>query len=317
MTIKLVLLLFSLFLAACDRSDQTRYQGYVEGENLYLVSPFSGTLIKKSVDRGQTVEQGLPLFQLDANPEALILHQHQADLRQAEKTLDDLTLPRRPPEIQAIQDQIDQTNSKLTLANLRVKRYEKLRLKGAIDLDSLDAAIANEQELKQVKAQYQANLDLANQGSRSNQIKAQQSVVEAARALVAENQWQLAQKTVLSPTDGVIFDTYYQEGEFVPAQHPIASLLPSNAVRVEFFVPVRVANRLKLGQKISFACEQCSDHHLATIHYISPEAEYIPPLIYSEANTDKLVFRVKAAIAPPTSFKPGQPVTLVIQYDPQ
>ncbi len=54
----------------------------------------------------------------------------------------------------------------------------------------------------------------------------------------------------------------------------------------------------------------------ATIRYISPKAEYIPPLVYSRENNDKLVFRVKASIEHPSQFKPGQPVCVYgIKYD--
>ena len=175
--------------------------------------------------------------------------------------------------------------------------------------------MARFQELDKIKAQYQANLDLARQGSRLQQIGAQQSAVEALSRLVEQNKWQLSQKTIVAPADGVIFDTYFQEGEFVPASRPVASLLPASTLRIEFFVPARVMNRLKLGQKVLFSCNQCSRKDVAKISYISPEAEYIPPLVYNDANADKLVFRIKALIEDPSLYKPGQPVMVVIQYD--
>ena len=48
----------------------------------------------------------------------------------------------------------------------------------------------------------------------------------------------------------------------------------------------------------------------ATISYISPQAEYTPPVIYSRENRGKLVFLIEARPAPADAAKlrPGQPM---------
>lgn len=315
MNIKLITI-FALFLmSACDGSQKASYQGYVEGENLYIASPYSGVLLERFIYRGQDVKKGQVLLQLDPYPEADMVKKSEADLLQAKKLLIDLQQPRRPDEIKASEDQIGQVEAQLKLAAIRVSRNTRLVSKGALDKDSLDSSVARYQELEQQKAQYQANLDLAKKGSRENQINAQKAAVEAAVAVLKQSQWQLAQKTLIAPADGLIFDTYYQQGEFVPAQHPIASLLSSKTMRVEFFVPVTIANKLHVGKDVVFSCERCAEENHAMIRYISPEAEYIPPLVYSHENRDKLVFRVKAMIEHPASFKPGEPVMVTVQYD--
>ncbi len=43
------------------------YQGYVEGENIYLAASSSGILVKRPVNRGQWVKKGDLIFQLDDN----------------------------------------------------------------------------------------------------------------------------------------------------------------------------------------------------------------------------------------------------------
>ncbi len=112
-------------------------------------------------------------------------------------------------------------------------------------------------------------------------------------------------KSGYAPAEGLIFDTYFIKGEFVPSQQAIASLLTPDNIRIEFFVPAIALHYLHVGEKITFTCEGCSDDNQATIRYISPKAEYIPPLVYSNENADKLVFRVKASIHHPEQFKPG------------
>lgn len=297
-------------LLGCRSSDHCHYQGYVEASLLFLASPYSGVLVVKSVNRGQTVKKGQGLFALDNNPEVLLVDQVKAELLQAQHVLQDLKQARRPPEIAAIQAQINQTDATLRLAALRIKRNTLLYTKNAIDRDSVDAAEAKKDELQYVKAQFEANMQLAHLGSREEQVKAQQAQVQSLLAKVQQVSWQLAQKRVASPAAGIIFDTYFMQGEFVPAQQPIASLLEPDAIRIEFFVPVRALSQLFLGQSIAFTCEGCATQNEALVQYISPTAEYIPPLVYSNENTDKLVFRVKARPKYPTQYKPGQPVVV-------
>ena len=298
-------------LSACDSSDHT-YQGYVEGENIYLATPYSGVLVKALVQRGEPVKKGALLFKLDPNPQILEVHQAEAALVQAKQVYNDLIKPRRQPEIDAIAAQVGQADAQMKLAALRVKRNQTLYLKHVMDKDSLDASLERYQELTYLKAQYEANLALAKLGSRSNRLKAQKAQILFFYAKKNEAKWQVAQKSIYAPADGIIFDTYYKLGEFVDKQRPVAALLTPENIRIEFFVPASTLPQLNLGQNISFDCDGCSQHNVAKIQYISPEAEYLPPLVYSRQNMDKLVFRIKATMPHPEQFKPGQPVVVTV-----
>lgn len=309
----ILIVLFSIGLFACgDLRQKHEFQGYVEGENSYLASPYSGILEKLLVSRGEQVKRGQILFQLDTEPQALQIQQSSSNLLQAKNLLKDLQQPRRLPEIEAIEAQIEQTTAQIELAQIRVSRVQELLKRNAIDKDSVDAAIANLKEQQQLKAQYESNLKLAQLGSRDYLITAQEAAVNSLTAKVAEAKWELAQKTIFAPNDGYIYDTYFREGEFVPAQQVVLSLLPPEHVRIEFFIPLSLLNSIHRGQEISFLCYYCKEKSKATITYISPEAEFIPPLVYSRDNTEKLVFRIKARIHEPNQFKPGEPVTVFL-----
>src|SRR2546430_8545001 len=49
----------------CSDPKKDRFQGYVEGEFVYVASPLAGQLETLSVQRGQQVTTGQPLFALD------------------------------------------------------------------------------------------------------------------------------------------------------------------------------------------------------------------------------------------------------------
>ena len=301
------------FLSACKGPDKQTYQGYVQAENLYISSLYEGRLITKAVSRGQRVKKGDLLFQLDNNPEFLQIQEQGAVVLEAQKNLIDIQKPRRPLEIEAIVDQIAQTEASLELATLRVKRYRELYAKNAVELDRVDEALSTQRLYQATKAQYQANLALAKLGARDDQIKAQEIKIKELLYSLSIEKWKLEQKTLSAPEDGLVVDTYYQKGELVLAGRPIAALLMPSATRIEFFVPAHDLSGLHLNQLIHFRCDGCSQEAAATISYISSEAEYVPPLVYTRDNTDYLVFRVKAQIVNPTLFKPGQPVVVTAE----
>lgn len=299
-------------LNSCSSGEHPQFNGYVEGENIYLASPFYGVLEQLAVVRGQHVEKGQLLFKLDSNPQAINYQQIQADLEQAKNILVDIQKPKRQPEIAAIEAQIEQAEARIKLAQIRAGRYEKLFSRQATDKDSVDAAETTLQQEQDTKLQYSANLELAKLGNREDQIKAQQAQVKSLMAKLNEARWELAQKTLFAPASGVVFDTYFRQGEYVAAQQPVLSLLTANNIYIEFFVPLNYLAQLKVGQRITFNCDGCAENNMAQISYVSPDAEYLPPLVYSRDNSTKLVFRIKASIANPMVFKTGQPVVVTL-----
>lgn len=312
----LIVIILIAVTGGCGGRDQYHFQGYVEGENIYLASPYAGALVEALVERGQNVKKGELLFKLDSNPQAMAIMEATAGLQEAERQFLNLKAPRRPDEIAQIEAQIGQVTSKMALAELRVKRYQTLYEKHALAKDNLDAVKERYRELSYLKAQYEANLRLAKLGAREEQIKAQQAQIAVILARKDQATWQLNQKSIYAPADGLIFDTYFKQGEFVGALQPIASLLTPENIHVEFFVSSPMLAFMKVGKKITFDCDGCSVSNQAEIRYISPEAEFVPPVVYSRENRNKLVFRIKANIKNSAQFKPGQPVVVtVIKHD--
>ncbi|MCR9192956.1 MAG: HlyD family efflux transporter periplasmic adaptor subunit [Gammaproteobacteria bacterium] len=308
----LIIIGFSLALVACH-PNKKHYQGYVEAGTIYLAEPFSGTLKKKHIDRGQQVKKGQLLFELDPNPQAFNLSHADAEMDEATQVLMDLNKSRRAPEIDAIQAQIAQVDAQIKLAKLRLSRNKTLFKKRVVAEDALDNAKEHLIERQGVKAQYEANLALAKLGGRLNMIAAQRAKAKASKIDTLQAKWSLEQKKIYAPVDGVIFDTYYREGEFVAAAKPVASMLARVDTFIEFFVPLRRLHEVEMGQNITYVSASSSQSFPAKIAYISPKAEYVPPLIYSRDNTDKLVFRIKASVPGNNPLIFGEPVIVTLE----
>jgi HlyD family secretion protein len=303
-----------LLISGCHHYKNKVVQGYIEGRYTYLASAIGGTLEKLPVSRGDQIKIHNLIFVLDQQPESDQLQQAQKNLAQAQQTLMDLEKGQRQTVLEQIKAQRAQAIAVMTLDRKTLIRYKKLYLKGAIDKQSVDTAQANfDRDMKKIK-ELNANLAEAKLGARTNQIKAQQEVVAAAKADVQQAQWALHQKTMYAPISALVFDTYYRVGEYVPAGQSIVSLLAPQNIKLIFFIPEPLLSTISLGQTVQFGCDSCKEKTAATISFISSEAEYTPPVIYSKDSRDKLVYRVEAKIAPDLAihFHTGQPVDVYL-----
>ncbi|MGH8634655.1 MAG: HlyD family secretion protein [Burkholderiales bacterium] len=299
-----------LVLAACTNQEPHGYQGYAEGEYVRVAAPFSGTLQVLSVKRGAQVKVGEPLFILEQENEAAARREAQQRLQNAEAQLANLQKGKRPTEIEAIRAQLAQAEAALTLSATQLKRQEQLVEQNFIARERLDEARAAHERDAQHVAELRAQVATARLAARPDEIRAAGHNVEAARAALAQAEWRLDQRSVEAPVAGLVQDTFYVAGEWVNANQPVVSLLPRENVKVRFFVEQRHLGAVKVGQKLAVACDGCAAPVSAEVSFISPQAEFTPPVIYSRQERAKLVFLIEARPAPDDAVKlhPGQPV---------
>ncbi len=308
-----LLLVSTLALTGCFNHQQNTYQGYIEGDLTYVASQVSGTLVKLNVLRGTKVTKNQPLFNLEFQPESDAVAQAQASLIEAKANLANLEKGERPSELAAIKAQQYQILAQLKLAKVTMERYRKLYKKQFIEKQSLDQAISNYNDLRAKLAEVSQNLTTAKLAARSDEIIAAKARVLEATAQLNQLKWQFNQKTINSPISGIVFDRYYRTGEVVPADHPVVSVLENKNIYLVSFLPEKMLSTIKLGQTIQFTCDGCKKTMTATISFISPEAEFTPPIIYSEKTTEKLIYRIEASLTPAETdiMHPGQPITIV------
>ena len=306
----------SLALAACEKpAGPPVYQGYAEGEYVRVGAPFAGTLQKLAVSRGERVARGAPLFVLEQENEAAARREAEDRVARAEAALANLEKARRAPEIDAVRAQLEQAEAALRLSQAQLARQQDLVRQNFISRERLDEAGAAHARDRARVAELQAQLATARLAARPDEIRAARADLAASRAQLAQAQWRLAQKSVAAPADAEVADTLYVEGEWVAAGAPVVSLLPPANIKARFFVPQAVAGSLAPGRAVSLACDGCATPIAARVTWISPQAEYTPPVIYSRENRAKLVFMVEARPAPADARKlrPGQPLDVSLQ----
>ena len=302
-------------LAACTNPDPHLYQGYAEGEYVRVAAPFSGTLEVLAVKRGAQVKAGSPLFTLEQENEAAARREARERLQNAEAQLANLQKGKRPTEIEAIRAQLAQAEAALKLSATQLKRQEQLVEQNFIARERLDEARTVHERDTQHVAELRALVATAQLAARPDEIKAAAHNVEAARAALAQAQWKLDQRSVEAPVAGLVQDTYFVTGEWVGANLPVVSLLPRENIKVRFFVEQRHLGAVRIGQKLAMSCDGCPTPVAAEVSFISPQAEFTPPVIYSRQERAKLVFLIEARPAPEDAAKlhPGQPVEVRFQ----
>ena len=300
-----------MFFASCDRLDRNALQGYVEGEFVYIASPLAGALQTLQVRRGTQVKAGAPLFQLDSTPEQAARDEAERKLAQARATLEDVKKGKRPSEIESLEAQLKYARAALTLSNQEFAKQESLmQTPGATaELEFLRSRSLRDQNRQRV-AQLEADVRTARLGFRSDQIAAAEANVRALEAALKKEEWELAQKRQAAPGDALVSDTLYREGEWVPAGRPVVVLLPPGNIKVRAFVPETQIGAIHAGDGLRVLVDGVSQPVTGTVSFISPRAEYTPPVIYSQESRSKLMFMIEAVFDPTVAagLHPGQPV---------
>lgn len=310
----LAMLFSTALLTGCPDPRKPGFQGYFEGEYVRIAPQTAGRLEALHVRRGQKVETGAALFDLDPQPEEKALAEVQNALSRAKCLLADLKKGLRPSEIEAIEARISQTRSTHELAAAEFKRREKLFAGRIIPSEELDRARTEMTRAEAALADVSAQLETARLGARPDAIEAAEHEVEAARDRVAQAEWRVAQKSLVSPVSGIVADTYYLPGEFIPAAYPVISILPPSKLFIRFFVPETRVHEFAPGRRVFYTFdgdgtdsrETPKSGRSATVTFVATGPEFTPPVIYSRETRSKLVYMVEAVPDDPTTPEPSE-----------
>lgn len=293
-----------------------QWLGYVEAETIYVAAPVAGRLAARPVERGGNVAAGSPLFALDPETTDAEAAGAAARVAAASAQAADLADPRqRAPELAASRAAAAGATARLARAANDFDRIAALARQGFASKAQLDAARAARDaaaaEVAAARAQIAAGEMTA--GRTAQQQAAQAEIAGASAGLRAQRQRQ-REIAPIAPEAGVVEQTYYNPGEWVPANSPVVAILPDARRKLRFYVPEDRVAALRIGSTIRYACDGCGEGTAARVSFIAPRAEFTPPVIYSEGARAKLVVLVEAML--PASARPLPP-GLPVEVTPQ
>jgi HlyD family secretion protein len=295
------------------------FLGYVEGDLLFVAPVEGERLVRLDVEVGKAVEPGDPLFTV-ATP--LLDEQRDeavARLEQMKAQLENLRAAmNRPQQIAVLQAAVDRAMAALRLSTSEYERKKTLYARGSATKAALDQAqMALERDratLEEAKRQVEA----ARIPSRSHEIEAAEAAIQQVRSQIDQIDIRIKRQHVVAPVAGIVQDIYFRVGEMVNAGQPALSLLPPENRKVRFYVPQQQLASVRLGAKVRISCDGCKGGLWGRIVFVSSREEYTPPVIFSDQERAKLVFKIEARLEDDARNLPlGLPVAVRLWPDDQ
>jgi HlyD family secretion protein len=204
-------------------------------------------------------------------------------------------------------------------------RVTKLNVREGDEVKSGDQLYSVDDDLQQAEL-FQNNASLANaqqtydrasslsktgSGTQAS-LDSAVSALRVAEARVNSSQTRLTRRKGFAPVAGAIQQIYFREGEMVPMQRPVLSIMPPGNMKIRFFVPETELPKLAIGDEVKVTCDNCAADLGAKIYFIATTAEYTPPVIYSLEERNKLVYLIQARPSRPDSLRVGQPISVYL-----
>lgn len=309
--IRLSFLLAALTLAACSGPETETWHGYAEGDFVAIAPDAPGRLVAVEVREGEQVEAGQILFRLEDTAERAALAAAEAQLEAAMARFDDAAAGARDPEVGAAREQLRQAAAQLAEAESAWRRARDLFEAGHVSQARLDDAQAGVETARARVDELRQRLALVQLPAREHALRALQAQIGGAQAEIERARFALDRRRTDALATARVYRQIRYAGEQAGPGLPVLSLLPDDAVHAVLFIPAPKLAAVQPGTRLAVGCDSCPAGLTATIAFIDDRAEFTPPIIYSDAERARLVYRAEARFerdAPP----PGTPLRIRI-----
>jgi HlyD family secretion protein len=302
----------ALFTLPANKEDE--FAGYMEADLVLVGSEQGGRVETLSVEEGDHVKKGDPIFTLESSEQEATVAAAKSRVSQAEAQLADVKAQlQRPEEITVLEAALNEAKAMLQVSTNNLERAQALYDKGWTTKAALDQAVAEHDRNQAAVVEAEKKIAAAELPGRSDLIDAAAANAEAARHALAEAEKNLAKRQVFAPADGTVEEVYFRPGEVVKEAQAVIALLPPRNLKVRFFVAEPVRAKLELDQMVNVSCDGCPPDLKAKISFISRDAEFTPPVIFSREQREKLVYLIEARPEGETAtLTAGQPVTVTL-----
>lgn len=314
---KLILPLIFLNVMGCDDDSLLILPGYAYGDFVYLSASETEKVERLLVNKGDFVVEGQELVKMESFTVENTLQRAEKSYQAELALLRNMQSGERPAELDVIRSQLEQAQSAASVAKSQLKRYQQL-------YHSRNISAAEWENFREDYRQKRAQVDeLTHQleakqlPARQEEIHRQMAQANAAKLQRDKAEWDLRQRVIVAPQAAQVYDIIYRPGERPVAGRPVISLLPNGNVKIRFFIPEKRLGMVKTGMKVRLYFDGYPAFVPGSINYISPQAEYTPPVIYSTRRREKLMFMAEALPVKEQAsrIKPGQPVKVEMVVD--
>src|SRR5581483_3215129 len=226
----------ALALFTLPANKEQEFAGYMEADLVLVGSEQGGRVETLSVEEGDRVKEGDPIFTLESSEQEAAVEAAKARVTQADAQLADAKAEvQRPEEIRVLEAALDEAKAMLVVSTNNLERAKALYDKGWTTKAALDDAIAQHDRNEAAVAEAEKRIAAARLTGRSDLIAAAAANADAARHALAEAEKNLAKRKVFAPAEGTVEEVYFRPGEVVNAGQAVIALLPPQNLKVRFF----------------------------------------------------------------------------------
>lgn len=277
--------------------------GRIEATEIDIATKTAGRIVEILAREGDFVQAGHVLARMDTQVLLARRAEALAQVRQAENAY--LTaksvVVQRESEHHATQAVVAQRKAELDAADKRLRRSQRLVGEGATPEQEVDDNGARVLGMSAAVVAAQAQVAAAQAGitaAKSKGVEAQ-SAIEAVKATVVRLQADLDDSELKAPRDGRVQYRIAEPGEVLNAGGRVLSLVDLADVYMTFFLPTAAAGKVALGSEIRLVLDAAPDYVIpAEASFVASVAQFTPKTVETESERLKLMFRVRARIAP-------------------
>jgi multidrug resistance efflux pump len=313
-------LLGLLVLGACGgQPGSPVFPGTIELDESDAAPLVGGRIVEVRVDEGDSVRLGDTLAILTQSTLPAAVEQRRAQLAVARARLADLQRGSRAPELDRAQAQLAAAEAEADRTAKDLARIEPLATNGVVPAQELDRANAAAKSASRQRDAARAALELAQEGSRSDQIRAAQAEVQSAEAQLRGASADLGELAVVAAINGVVLSRHADPGEVVAAGTPLLTVGEVARRWVRVYLPAHLLSELQAGAPatVSVSSAGHGDPASATppvegrLGAVNSKAEFTPRAALTEEERADLLFASRVELVnPPATFRPGLPVTV-------
>ena len=277
--------------------------GRIEATEVDVAAKLGGRVQSILVKEGDFVTAGQPLahMQIDtlqaSHDEARARHQQAvAAVANAEAQV-----AVRQSDRQAVLALVAQRQSELEAAQRRLARSQTLVREGASSDQEVDDDRARERSLQAavVASRAQAEAAQAAITAARTQVASARAAVTAAQATVARIKADIDDSALVAPRSGRVQYRIAQPGEVIGGGGKVLNLVDLSDVYMTFFLPEAVAGKLALGSEVRIVLDAAPQLVIpARVSFVASTAQFTPKTVETASERQKMMFRVKAQIAP-------------------
>jgi len=277
--------------------------GRIEATDIDVATKYPGRVAEILAAEGDFVTAGQVLARMQIDVLQAQSTEARAGQRQAQNAAGaaEAQVALRQAEALAAEAQVQLRRAELDAARRRFARSESLAHEGAASQQELDddRARVHGAEAALAAATAQTAAARAAVDAAKAQLIGARSSIEAAAATVARIDADISDASLRAPRDGRVQFRVAQPGEVLGGGGRVLNLVDLSDVYMTFFLPEATAGKVALGSEVRIVLDAAPQYVIpAKVSFVASTAQFTPKSVETASERQKLMFRVRAQIAP-------------------